>query len=90
MKESFAYKFYVSREWRKCRAAYLRKEPLCERCGQPATQVHHKNKLTSENISDPAISLSFTNLEALCESCHKQEHKPTIRWRCDAMGHVEL
>lgn len=91
MKEqSFAYNFYTSWEWRKCRADYLKKEPLCERCGQPATQVHHKIKLTPDNIKEPAIALSFSNLEALCESCHQQEHRPTIRWRCDPMGHVKL
>ena len=88
MKErSFAYSFYVSKEWRKCRQAYLSKEPLCERCGMPATQVHHKLKLTRENLRDPAVAFCFDNLEALCESCHQQEHRP-IRWRCDAMGHV--
>ena len=90
MKEhSFAYKFYVSETWRKCRLAYLQKEPLCERCGNPATQVHHKARLTPDNIRDPAIALNFDNLEALCDRCHQQEHRP-IRWRCDEMGHVEL
>ena len=89
MQESFARRFYVSFAWQQCRAAYLRKEPLCERCGKPAKQVHHKNKITPENIKDPTITLSFDNLEALCEECHRLEHNPT-RWRCDTMGHVEL
>ena len=88
MKErSFAYSFYVSKEWRKCRQAYLSKEPLCERCGMPAIQVHHKIKLTPVNIKDPSISLNFDNLEALCDTCHNLEHHPK-RWRCDEMGHV--
>ena len=91
MKEkSFAYNFYTSREWRNCRAAYLRKEPLCERCGQPATQVHHKVRLTPATIKQPTVALNFDNLEALCDLCHQKEHKPTVRWRCDPMGHVEL
>jgi 5-methylcytosine-specific restriction endonuclease McrA len=91
MKEhhSFAYRFYVSEAWKRCRASYLRKEPLCERCERPATQVHHKIRLTVDNISDPSISLSFDNLEALCTECHQQEHHP-VRWRCDEFGHVEL
>ena len=89
-RHSFAYQFYKSWEWQCCRAAYLKKEPLCERCGQPAQQVHHKTKLTPQNIKDPNVALNFENLEALCEDCHKQEHHPTIRWRCDAFGHVEL
>lgn len=87
MKEKFAYQFYISNEWRKCRAAYLRKEPLCERCGKPATQVHHKQRLTRESIKDPSIALNFDNLEALCDDCHRLEHHP-VRWRCDEMGHV--
>ena len=91
MKEhSFAYSFYVSWEWKKCRAAYLKKQPLCERCGNPATQVHHKIRLTPANIKEPDTTLNFNNLEALCDSCHQLEHKPTVRWRCDSYGHVEL
>lgn len=86
----FAHDFYCGVEWRKCRAAFLRKNPLCERCGMPAEQVHHIIKLTPENIKDPAIALSFDNLEALCANCHREEHKPEVRWRTDAMGHVEL
>lgn len=88
--KTFAYNFYVSNEWRACRAAYLKKEPLCERCGQPATQVHHKIKLTPTNIKQPTVSLNPDNLEALCEICHHKEHRPTINWRCDQFGHVEL
>ena len=86
----FAYAFYVSAEWKKCRKDYLKKEPLCQRCGQPATQVHHKIRLTPDNIKNPDIALNFDNLEALCEDCHKQEHRPAVRWRCDETGHVEL
>ena len=72
MKERFAYRFYISDEWRRCRAAYLAKEPLCERCGKPATQVHHKERLTPDNIHDPSVSLNPDNLEALCMDCHQQ------------------
>lgn len=89
-RHSFAYQFYKSWEWQRCRAAYLKKQPLCERCGRPAQQVHHKTKLTPQNIKDPNVALCFDNLEALCVECHQQEHQPAIRWRCDAFGHVEL
>lgn len=89
-KPGFAYSFYVSDEWRRCRMAYLKREPLCERCGQPARQVHHKIRLTPANIKDPSVSLNPENLEALCEACHQLEHGPRRRWRCDAVGRVIL
>ena len=89
-KPGFARMFYVSNEWHKCRSAYLKYQPLCERCGMPAQHVHHKQRITPQNIKDPAITLAFDNLEALCEECHRQEHKPLKRWRTDEMGHVDL
>ena len=75
MAREFAKKFYNSKEWKKCRTAYKQsKFGLCERCGQPGYEVHHKIYLSPENISNPAISLSFENLELLCSSCHSIEH----------------
>lgn len=90
MENSFAYKFYKTIEWKRCRSAFLRMHPLCERCGMPARQVHHKIRITPQNMFDPEITLNWENLEALCEECHQAEHKPDIRWRCDAYGHVEI
>lgn len=93
-KPGFAYGFYISPEWRACREAYLKRHPLCERCAgqgiaEPATQVHHRIRLTPDNLRDPGVALNPRNLEALCETCHRQEHR-TVRWRCDEMGHVEI
>lgn len=81
--------FYSSIQWRKCREAYRKsKGNLCERCLKnglivPCDEVHHKIRLTKENVNDPKISLNFENLEALCESCHDIEHEQDIknRWR---------
>ena len=86
---SFAYGFYISDEWRSCRLAYLQQHPICERCGMSAHQVHHKTKLTPNNLQDPEITLNPDNLEALCDTCHQQEHHPR-RWRCDELGRVQL
>lgn len=47
---------------------------MCERCGQPASQVHHKIYLTDSNLQDPEISLAWENLELLCDKCHAEEH----------------
>ena len=93
--QSFAHTFYKSAAWMKCARAYKRsKGGLCERCWSnglvvPGEEVHHKIKLTPENINDPAIALNWDNLELLCKNCHLEEHKGT-RWRADELGHVEI
>ena len=54
--------------WRRARAVYLRMRPTCERCGQPATTVHHRTLGPLDpGGNDPA------NLEALCERCHASD-----------------
>ena len=96
-RNGFAYGFYISEAWRDCRAAFLAsRRGLCERClargeVEPATQVHHKIRLTPKNINDPSVALNFENLEALCEKCHHAEHGAgRRRWRTDEDGHVLL
>lgn len=74
MKE-WAKPFYTSTAWRKTQRAYMEsKHYVCERCGKPAYIVHHKTYLTPKNIGDPAITLAWDNLEALCQTCHQHEH----------------
>ena len=91
----FSDGFYKSWAWKRCRDSYLTSVGnLCERCLAkglivPADQVHHKIRLTPENINDPTISLNHDNLEALCMDCHQAEHKQK-RWRCDPEGHVRI
>ena len=76
MARDFAIKFYNSKQWEKCREAYKRSVfGLCERCGKPGDEVHHKVYLTPNNINDPAIALSWDNLELLCHECHTREHQ---------------
>lgn len=75
MAREFAKKFYNSKEWIKCREAFKQsKFGICERCGMLGEEVHHKEHLTPENINDPYITLSWDNLELLCQSCHSKEH----------------
>lgn len=80
MKE-YAKAFYTSEAWKKTRIAYIKRvNGLCERCkaaGEyvPGKIVHHKKHITPKNINDPRITLSFGNLELLCEDCHNKEHK---------------
>ena len=88
-------RFYTTKAWRKCRAAVLSEHGgLCQICMskgliEPAVHVHHKIPLTADNINDPRITLDSSNLMALCEECHAEQHRKR-RWRCDALGHITL
>ena len=88
-------RFYTTTAWRKCRASVLAEHGgLCQVCLskgliEPAVHVHHRVPITPENLDDPRITLDRSNLMALCEECHAEQHR-TRRWRCDALGHVRL
>lgn len=93
----FAESFYKGRGWRNCRDGYARSVGgLCERCLKrglyvPGEIVHHKIDLTPENISDPAIALSWDNLELLCRDCHADAHRGyERRFTVDDMGRVAV
>ena len=92
--KDFAEKFYTSWTWRKCKEAYKASVGgLCERCRRrglitPVAEVHHKIRLTPENINKPEITLNWGNLEALCEQCHKDMHRKQKRWTVDQDGNV--
>ena len=95
-------KFYTSREWRRTRAEFLKaRGGICEECwargiveagskDQPL-EVHHKEPLTDRTVSDPAVALSWDNLQLLCKKCHdKKRQKEPIprRWAVDDSGKV--
>lgn len=88
-------RFYSTGAWRNCRALFVAsKKGLCERCAAKGLivageHVHHKIRLTLQNINDKKVTLNFDNLELLCEECHKVEHGKE-QARTDANGHVEL
>ena len=81
--------FYKSRAWQGCRRSYWKKQKgLCERCLAKGLivqgdEVHHKIRLTRDNINDPRISLNHSNLELLCRKCHEEEHHGVKRYRVD-------
>ena len=52
--------------------------------------MHHKIKLTPENINRPEVALNWRNLIALCKDCHLKEHRKEKRWTIDADGVVTL
>ena len=79
--------FYGSTKWKTVRKAYIKsKQGLCERCLKkglivPAEEVHHKVRLTRDNINDDAVTTNFDNLEALCTECHEKEHEEDAKHR---------
>lgn len=95
MKE-FASSFYKSKAWQHCRSAYAKSVGgLCEQClkqGLVKTGdiVHHKVKLTPDNINDPAVTLAWDNLELLCRDCHAKAHGTARRYKVDEMGRVTI
>ncbi len=96
MKEYSAW-FYQSTAWRACRKAYLETQQyICERCGGIAKIVHHKINISPKNIYDTNITLSFSNLEAVCQDCHNKEphdykkakEMKEVRYSYDSEGKV--
>lgn len=74
----FAKQIYNSKRWITKREYIFSKTfGICERCGRPGEEVHHKIYLTPENIHDPEIVYGVDNLELLCRDCHFDEHRKT-------------
>lgn len=89
MAKPWAVGFYHSGAWRRAQSSYMRAPVdvggrtcppyMCERCFErgmlvPAEIVHHRKWLTPENITDPEVSLSFSNLMRVCRDCHAAIH----------------
>lgn len=80
MAKEWAKPFYNSKQWIKCRKAFIAERisidgGICQRCKDNLGYiVHHKEELTPNNINDPNVTLSFDNLEYVCKVCHDNEH----------------
>ena len=73
MAKPWAKRFYNSKLWLEARRQALHRDDYtCHDCGGRATEVHHINELTPDNINDYSISLSLNNLQSLCYECHKK------------------
>lgn len=61
-----------SGRWRRLRAVYLSKYPVCQDCGQRAAiEVHHIIGVAER----PDFAFAEDNLRALCIPCHESRHK---------------
>ena len=94
--KDYATTFYSSKAWKQCRAAYMEKVGgLCEDClakgiYTPAELVHHIKEITPENINDPAVTLNWSNLRAVCRECHAAAHGARVRrYKIDELGRVK-
>lgn len=100
MAKAFAKRIYNSKAWKDCREAYYQSQHgICERCGAPGDEVHHKRSLTPVNINDPEIVYGWSNLELLCRACHIEAHEKKknlrrpireceVRYMFDANGNL--
>ena len=83
--QDFAKRFYRSKAWKACRAAYIARRlaidgGLCEECrDQQGYIVHHRVTLTPENIHNPAIALNHSLLAYVCKDCHEELHPESQR-----------
>ncbi len=79
MAKKYAQKFYLSKQWKKCRASFIAKRVaidggLCEHCGKKLGYiVDHIKEITPLNINDPEITLNHDNLQYLCLECHNKK-----------------
>ena len=83
--KDYATEFYKSAAWKSCRDAYMAsRSHLCEECMREgrytlAEIVHHIIPITEENINDPNVTLSWSNLRAVCRECHAAAHGARVR-----------
>lgn len=94
--KEYAEKFYNSKAWKDCRAAYRKSvRGLCERCLaqgiiNTGEIVHHREPISADNINNPNVILDWKNLELVCRSCHSDLHykERARRYKLDELGRV--
>lgn len=74
-KHILIHRFYRSDEWKTARMIKIASAGgLCEDCSAIGEEVHHKIRLTPENVTDINVSINQDNLMLLCKDCHNKEH----------------
>jgi 5-methylcytosine-specific restriction protein A len=55
--------------WRKARAAFLKQNPMCSCCSQPATVVDHM----TPHRGDVRVFWDRSNWRGMCHHCHSKK-----------------
>lgn len=71
-KRDDSWKEYGGAQWKKTRAAYLAKHPVCECCKKNAAKLVHHLKPFRDN---PDLRYEESNLRSYCFPCHNKTHK---------------
>ncbi len=75
-KPKILHNFYKSTVWQVARQIkYKNKMVSVNDVAWLVKKIHHKIRLTIDNVKDPTISINQENLELLCKDCHNKEHK---------------
>jgi predicted HNH restriction endonuclease len=75
-KPKILHNFYKSAAWLAARELKIMSvNGLCEWYGAIGIEVHHKDRLSIDDVRDTSVSLNQDNLELLCRYCHNREHK---------------
>ena len=83
--------FYKTKKWQAFREYAIglkltqEGEITCAICGKPILEkrdliAHHKERLTDDNCTDPAIALNIENIEFVHRRCHEREHGRLFRF----------
>jgi len=72
-------KYTNDARWKRVRRRKLAEQPGCQRCDQPATDVHH---IDGRGLAGPE-GYAIENTESLCHSCHSKHTNATTYggWR---------
>ena len=78
-KQTLRSKLYNNKKWKRLRESYLMYHPLCEICGELATDVHHLNSPFDDGLNDidrlgRLLDIN-NNFQSLCAECHGKIHR---------------
>lgn len=78
--------FYKTERWKRLSARFRRLHPICQECDEAASQITDHIKARK---SHPELSLVWSNLRALCRSCHNRVGERVGRVDSPAQGQAK-
>ncbi|MDO4952407.1 MAG: HNH endonuclease signature motif containing protein [Synergistaceae bacterium] len=78
--------FYNTSQWRKIRAAYIHRHPLCEQCLRRGVIVEAAVVDHIREIKDGGSRTDTENLQSLCRYCHAEKTAEEKKKRCGGRG----